>query len=602
MKLIMPVLPALKRYYHVFEPYVGYRVILCVALILFCSFLEGVGITLFYPLLIKTTEGTAVDDNRIYEFIDGMFTLLNVPLTVTTILGAIVALAFFKGFMKFFQDAYSTYLYSRVAKGLRHRMISAYSNMDYRYYITRNAGFLTNVITVEANTASGAFKFYLQIISGLVYVLSFLTLALFLDWRFTLIAAVFGTIAVYSLKHFSTLSRKYAYQGTAENSVMQGLLIQTIQSFKYLVSTARFGIFQKKIGSTVDTLTRLGYKIGFANAATRSIGEPLVILFLVGIIYYHVVMMNKSIALILISIILFQRIMVMMMNLQVVWQSFSATLGGLDMVSLTMEEIERNREPVEGEDFHGLKDGIEFKDVSFSYGENKLFDRLNIRIGKNQTIALVGESGSGKSTLVDLLTGLLKPDSGGITIDGKDLREINCHKFREHVGYVTQETIIFDDTVANNISFWSCDSKDEECTRKIRLAAGHAYCEEFIVGMPLGYESLIGDRGVRLSGGQRQRLAIARELFKQPDILILDEATSALDTDSENYIRRSIDGLRGRMTVVIIAHRLSTIKNCDYLYVLKNGNIIEEGTFDGLISDGDSVFSKMCQMQHVSKR
>ena len=168
------------------------------------------------------------------------------------------------------------------------------------------------------------------------------------------------------------------------------------------------------------------------------------------------------------------------------------------------------------------------------------------------------------------------------------------------IGYVTQEPVIFNDTIANNISFWECDSQEDICKRRIKDAVDLSSGERFINETEKGYDTIIGDKGVKLSGGQRQRIAIARELFKEPDIMIFDEATSSLDTESELLIQQSINSLKGERTVVIIAHRLSTLRNCDYIYVLEEGRIVEKGSFDELYEDTNSSFYRMCLAQNLS--
>jgi subfamily B ATP-binding cassette protein MsbA len=194
---------------------------------------------------------------------------------------------------------------------------------------------------------------------------------------------------------------------------------------------------------------------------------------------------------------------------------------------------------------------------------------------------------------------LLTPQSGKISIDGIDYSELELSSLRNVLGYVTQEPVIFNDTIANNISFWECDEQEDICKKRLKDAAILANCDRFINETEMGYLTIIGDKGVKLSGGQRQRIAIARELFKEPKIMIFDEATAALDTESEHLIQQSISFLKGERTVVIIAHRLSTIRNCDYIYVLKEGRIVDEGSFDELYKDKNSIFSKMCQAQSL---
>ena len=224
-----------------------------------------------------------------------------------------------------------------------------------------------------------------------------------------------------------------------------------------------------------------------------------------------------------------------------------------------------------------------------------------MHINAKKSIAIVGESGSGKSTLVDLIALLHTPTNGKIFIDGTNGNDISKHSWRSQLGYVSQETIIFDDTIANNICMWSGDyTNDKNLFTKIRRAANQANILDFIDSLDDGFNSLVGDRGVLLSGGQRQRLFVARELFRNPNLLVLDEATSALDSESEKEIQKSIDNLKGEITVIVIAHRLSTIKNVDLIYVLKDGRIIESGSYSDLTKDDKSNFSRMIEFQSLT--
>jgi subfamily B ATP-binding cassette protein MsbA len=291
-----------------------------------------------------------------------------------------------------------------------------------------------------------------------------------------------------------------------------------------------------------------------------------------------------------------------MIGIQDDWQKTMEKIGALEMVVNEFEVLKHNREKSGDKKIDKLSQGIELQDVDFRYDNNdeNILKSVNIEIPINKMIAFVGESGAGKSTLIDTLTLLLKPQSGNIYIDGIESSEIEVGSWRSQIGYVSQETVVFDDTVANNICLWKGDyENDPDVRERVQEAARRAYADEFIQDMSEGYQTVVGDRGVRLSGGQRQRLFIARELFKNPNLLILDEATSSLDTESERYIQKSIDALKGSMTVVIIAHRLSTIKNSDLIYVLEKGRIIESGTYNELSLNSDSRFAQMVAIQSL---
>jgi subfamily B ATP-binding cassette protein MsbA len=240
--------------------------------------------------------------------------------------------------------------------------------------------------------------------------------------------------------------------------------------------------------------------------------------------------------------------------------------------------------------------------VRFSYapGLRAVVQGVSLRIEARTSVALVGESGAGKSTIADLITLMLRPQQGEVFLDGVPGADTLRASWREQIGYVSQETVIFDDTIANNICMWAGDYRaDGGLMQRIEEAAHRAHASEFIGELSEGYRTLVGDRGVRLSGGQRQRLFIARELFREPKLLILDEATSALDSDSEAAIQQSIDALRGKITVVIIAHRLSTIKNVDHVFVFDNGRLVEEGEYEELRDRQGTKFGRLVAMQSL---
>ena len=239
-----------------------------------------------------------------------------------------------------------------------------------------------------------------------------------------------------------------------------------------------------------------------------------------------------------------------------------------------------------------LKDQIVFKDVSFQYADTKVLEQINLTVEAGKMIALVGQSGAGKSTMADLLPRFYDVTDGQILIDGIDIRKIKLHDLNQLMGIVTQESILFNDTIFNNIAFGNKTASREE----VIAAAKIANADEFIVKLADGYDTNIGDRGDKLSGGQRQRLSIARAVLKNPPILILDEATSALDTESEKLVQDAIHKLMQNRTSIVIAHRLSTIQHADTIVVMQDGKIIEQGKHAELISL-NGTYKKLTDMQ-----
>ncbi|HLP27172.1 MAG TPA: ABC transporter ATP-binding protein [Candidatus Didemnitutus sp.] len=238
---------------------------------------------------------------------------------------------------------------------------------------------------------------------------------------------------------------------------------------------------------------------------------------------------------------------------------------------------------------------IRIRNVNFTYGAHQVLKDVSFTIHKGETVALVGSSGSGKSTMLDLLLRFYDPGSGSIELDGTDIRRLNVRSYRHLFGVVSQETILFNDSVRNNISLGDANADES----RVRQSASIAHAHDFISAMPEGYETIIGDRGMRLSGGQRQRVAIARALYREPQILLFDEATSALDTESERLVQDAIDDVLKNRTAVIVAHRLSTIVNADRIVVFDDGRIAEEGTHTELLARG-GVYGRLHALQFAS--
>ena len=246
-------------------------------------------------------------------------------------------------------------------------------------------------------------------------------------------------------------------------------------------------------------------------------------------------------------------------------------------------------------DINNFNDLIEYKDVHFSYGKDEVLKGINLKIQKGKFVALVGESGGGKSTLADLLPRFYEVDSGSVCIDRHDIRDYKIGDLRGLMGVVSQETILFNDTVFNNIAFGMKDVSKEKVIEAAKIANAH----EFIMELEHGYDTIIGDRGMNLSGGQRQRLSIARAVLKNPPILILDEATSSLDTESERIVQDALAKVMSQRTSIVIAHRLSTIQYADEIIVLQKGQIIERGKHDDLIALG-GVYKKLTDLQSIA--
>lgn len=599
----MDILTNIKRYLCIYQRYIGRRLYVIFGLTLLAALAEGFGIAMLLPLLqsVEATDAAEMDSKT--EFMYDFLAYLGVADSVGVIL-IIIALAFLgKGLVKFAEQGYQGYLQAQLLKELKVRLFDLYSNMRLNHYNKGNTGHFINVINQQTNRFYNSFNQFTTFLSKVITTLGYLTIAFLITWRFTLIAIVVGLGIMLLFTRMNRYVRGLSRKTSREMSKLNHLLVQALQAFKYIVSTHNTEHMQKGIEESVNRWTGYTYWQKIAGAFTTAIKEPISIFFIVLIIALQVSFFEQPIAPIFVSLILFHRGMQSMINIQAQWQRTMDLIGSVEMVHSEFKEVEQQQEQDGSQNIGRLQKAIQMNDVWFSYGEDSPVLRdINLHIPANNTIALVGKSGAGKSTLVDLMTLMLKPQRGQVLIDRVDGKDIKLNSWRSQIGYVSQETVVFDDTIANNISLWRGEYKkegEEELQRKIEKAAEKAFAAPFIEELLDGYNTIVGDRGVRLSGGQRQRLFIARELFKNPSLLILDEATSALDTESERYIQESIDGLKGEMTVVVIAHRLSTIKNVDMVYVLEDGGIIEQGTYEELSKHNDSRFKEMIEMQSL---
>ncbi|MEA2981090.1 MAG: hypothetical protein QOF09_2913, partial [Alphaproteobacteria bacterium] len=297
------------------------------------------------------------------------------------------------------------------------------------------------------------------------------------------------------------------------------------------------------------------------------------------------------------------RLLPRLMHIQIFHNTLNLTAPSYAILSNTHQRFEAHREGARSawsgsvDPKRALPACIAARDLVMQYGEHKVLDHVSFDIPTGQIIGFVGPSGAGKTTLIDAVMGLVVPAEGEIKIGNLPLRELDLQGWRRKIGYVSQETFLFHDTIANNIRWNAPDTPMDQ----VEAAARAAGLDGLIAALPAGYDTIVGDRGTMLSGGQRQRVSIARALVRQPSLLVLDEATSALDSLSEQDMMAMLDTLRGKMAIAIVAHRFSTVRNADFIYVLDEGRIVEQGTWDAL-SGQKALFHRLMQAQAVGER
>ena len=483
---------------------------------------------------------------------------------------------------------------------LRKQIFEQLQAVNLSFFTRTKTGEIINTITTEIERIRQAFGGVAFLVGRGLTVFTYLLSMFLLSWQLTVISLLLFSLMVVGLSTFIAKTREKSFPVTAANGQLTSTAIEFINGIRTIQAFATQDFERKRYYKASSELIHASTELSRSWIGIKPFSEGLASTILVGIIILSFAGILKGATLNLASLLTFFFILLRLVPiLQDVngTRAFLATMqGATDNIKELLRNDNKNYFKNGDIEFPGLKRSIDFGSVDFGYDETSLvLKNISLTIEKGQMTALVGASGAGKTTLADLIMRFYDPISGKVLIDGVDLRHIEINSLRGKLAMVSQDTFIFNTTVRNNIAYGTNDATDT----KIMEAAQLANALEFIEEMPEGFETILGDRGVRLSGGQRQRIAIARALLRNPEILILDEATSALDSVSERLIQDSIEQLTVGRTVIAIAHRLSTIMRADKVIVLEQGEIVEQGTYNELLALRGKLWNYH-QMQHES--
>lgn len=560
--------------------------------------LEALGIVTLLPLL-NAAVGDTVDD-PLTRSVANLLQSSGITPTIQNLLLVIVFTFTLRGILAFTSHYFMSVIIVDIRRNIQSNLTRRLGEMELSYYVNQTAGWFNNVVVSEAARFVGSMRSFTLVTVCFVNAAVLFPIAISMKPEITSIIVITAVLILLLMRPLIFRTAKYSKEQTRLQGQLNSTFIQVIQSFIYLKATASTALANQHVLNTIDSLSRMELRIRKLAAMLMAMKDPIAVVVLAAFIYFEVEVLGGSLAEVIVVALVFYRMLTQLVSLGPQLQVFNQTVGGVLIVRDVLADMEKHIEPgLEGGE-PDLNEPIILDDVSFSHGDVEILHNLNVRINPNETIGVVGESGSGKTTFFHLLTGLLRPNAGRIQIGERDYSQINMQVLRRQIGYVTQDPIIFDGSITDNISLWQCEQGDEIRMKQVKVAAALARCESFISELDDDYNTQVGDRGVRLSGGERQRVAIARELFKNPRLLIFDEASSALDAHSERYVQQSIDNMRGKRTVLIITHRLASVRNCDRIYVFANGQIAEHGTFVELFTDPNSLFRKMCIEQGLT--
>ena len=508
--------------------------------------------------------------------------------SLQSIIVVILVAVFVKNLLVWVSGQFGAQLQEYVTRDLRNALYRHLQRLPLGWFgRTKTGQILARVLTDTAQTKQLVTEIITRSLQSSAIVVTTIVALFAISWRLTLLSLVVAPLLIAGLqpilrklrKGHRRLGNQYGEITSVVQESVSGMRI--VKSFRGEAYEERR--FAEASGRYARGMVRVTRVAALAQPITETLGTAIAVVILWIGARQVLVAGTLSGATLIAFLILVMRMLQPLKQLSQVpttaQQSMAAAERLFEVLDLPTETaLDRGTRAVDG-----LREGIAFDRVSFAYGPDTepVLDDVSLRAAKGEIVALVGPSGAGKSTLVDLIPRFYEPTAGRILVDGVDAREIRLESLRELIGIVSQDTVLFNDTVRNNIAY---GAEGRYTQGQIEAAARAANAHDFIALLPEGYETELGERGTRLSGGQRQRLAIARALLTDPPILILDEATSALDTESERLVQEAIDRLLAGRTVFVIAHRLSTIEHADQILVLERGRVVERGTHAELLA------------------
>jgi subfamily B ATP-binding cassette protein MsbA len=509
---------------------------------------------------------------------------------------AVVAIYMLKGLCTYVQTVLMNFIGQRVVADIRNRLYQVIQTQSMSFFTKNQTGILMSRITNDVNSMQGAVSEAVTSLLKDSFTLICLMFVIFYrDWQLALVAMVIFPVTIYPIATFGRKIRKLATRTQVTMGSLTTLLQETISGARIVKAFGREDYESSRFSRENENLLKLTLKSVTISAVSSPFMEFLGGVGIAAIIFYGGYQVIQGVSTpgtffsFLAALILLYEPIKRLTNVN---NTIQQGIAGAQRVFSIIDAVPEIRNKPEAIPLPAISKAIDIRNVTFRYEDTPVLKQINLTVRAGEAVAFVGMSGGGKTTLVNLIPRFYDVSEGQILIDGRDIRDVTMESLRAQIGIVTQQTILFNDSVRNNIIYGDIEKTETDVIRAAKAANAH----HFIMNLPEGYDTVIGEQGTKLSGGERQRISIARALLKDAPILVLDEATSSLDTEAEIEVQEALENLMKGRTTLVIAHRLSTIRNADRIVVLVNGEIVEEGTHEALL-DKKGEYFRLYQMQ-----
>ncbi len=561
------------------------------------SLSEGIGISLLIPFLqsFEAQGNQATHQTPLIQWLNQLFSSLSVKQRIIYIPLVILGFIILKNCLFYGNLAFSAWLNSRITHRLRCDIFSQLLNVSYSFLDRQESGKLLNTLATETWRTNDALAILVKLSVNLCIVVVYIILLFLISWQLTLLVTLILGLISLLIRFLTRKTSSLSYQAVIANSSLGTRMYEGFTGMKTIRTFARESYEQKRFNEASKKVRDRFFSLDLIASIINPIYEVLSAILVLGILMIALIQDRTALPTLLTFLFILYRLQPQIQQLDSSRVTLLTLSSSVDDVMAFLARTDKPYIASGSVLFKGLEQGITFKSVIFRYHphDKPALQDISLHIPKGKTTALVGTSGAGKSTLIQLICRFYEATHGEIDIDYHSIEQLDLTSWRDRIAVVTQEIHIFSTTIRENIAYGRLDATEAE----VIAAAKQAHAHEFICQLPHGYDTTVGDRGVRLSGGQRQRIALARAIVRDPDILILDEATNALDTISEQLIQEALDTLGRDRTVIIIAHRLSTIEQAEQIIVLDQGKVVETGNLSQLLENA-GLFTQLYRLQY----